>query len=254
MRHFKTPLSRKFVAASSQYLEHAAAALTAVPFTMACWFLSDSATLDQTLISINRSTSFQRGWALMAAGATAGDPIRLRGNNGVDSNSDTATGYTVGQWTHAAGVATGSGAGEAAAFINGTAGVAGNATNGGGAVQDRTSVGRQIAAAATREPMSGQIVWPAIWKVALSAADVQRLASGESPLNVRPESLIFFPDFTGANTEFGIRATYPLVNSGTTPVNGTAFLRQEIRKPRRRFNIAGAAASRLLNLRRRACA
>jgi hypothetical protein len=40
--------------------------------------------------------------------------------------------------------------------------------------------------------IAGNIAHPAIWNVALTDAEVAMLASGLSPLRVRPQSLIFY--------------------------------------------------------------
>jgi len=42
----------------------------------------------------------------------------------------------------------------------------------------------------TAQEMDGDLAEAAIWNIALSDADVARLATGESPLSVRPDALV----------------------------------------------------------------
>ena len=71
-------MARKFVRASNQYLWTASPAAVAVPISMACWFNSDSLTVDQFLISIIDHSAGAIGdfFALSLAGSSGGDSVQ----------------------------------------------------------------------------------------------------------------------------------------------------------------------------------
>lgn len=239
MRHFKTPLARRFNG-TSQYLASSSAIIAAEPFTMACWFLSASSTAAQNLISIDRglANGFYR---LAAMGNVAGDPIRChkQADAGTDGPADSTTGYTANTWTHACGVWAADN--SRIAYCNGR-GAGTNTTNVADPSVTQSSIG-VLRINVNTQFMDGLIVWPVVWNITLTVLDVERLALGAHPFTIHPESIVAFWDWDGADTEFGLRGTYPLTNTGSTPVNGPGFLRQEIRKPRRRFNSVGGGAA-----------
>lgn len=253
---YKPTFARGFTRASSHKLQVNSTPVTAVPITMACWFLSDSITVNQTLMSIaaSGSAAFSNQFGLFASGANAGDPIQAYAQSGGGGTlASSTTGYSANCWSHAAAVfATTT---SKSAFING--GSKGtNTTSQAPAGVDRISIGL-TAQSTSGDAMSGMIAWPAIWNVALADVDIAALASGAHPATIHPESLVAFWDWTGAETEFGLKAAYPLTNTGSVPVTGPAFLRTRIPRPwvlgagyvaaatgnrRRRTIICGAAA------------
>lgn len=235
MRTFKTPLARKFVAASSQSLDVDTPVVTAAPFTMACWFNATAATGHQTLMFIGDKDASDQYFHLSLNNITNAR-VSLQSRNGATLPAASATtDFVINRWHHACGVT--SAANARSAFLDG-GGKATDATSVTPSGADRTSIGRLGRSSPTLY-FGGYLVLPTIWNIALSDDEVLRLASGAHPLAVRPEAIVAHWDWTGANTEFGLRGTYPLVNSGSVPVNGPAFLSQPIGK-RRRFNSVAA--------------
>ena len=182
-------MARNFDDASSHGLSVASAPLTAYPFTMACWFNSDDATITQILMSICDSASANEEWSLRAAGAVAGDPIRFTSRTGgTNRNADTTVGYSTGAWTHACAV--GVSATNRSVYINGGS-VGTNVTSSTPTSLDTFSIG----VSAISVPfgyMSGDIAEAAIWNVALAAEDVARLALALDPRMVRPQGLVAY--------------------------------------------------------------
>lgn len=181
-------MARNFDRASSHFLEHAVALVTAAPFTFAAWIKTSNVTDVQTIMNVERSTTSADGWQLSVRGDVAGDPIRWQSQRSTVSSCDTTTGITAGTWHHAAGV-------EAAGnsrtvYLDG----GNSATNGTSKVPtniDVTAIGRRSNGTPTNY-FDGDIAEAAIWNVALSAADVAALAKGVSPFFVRPGNIIAY--------------------------------------------------------------
>lgn len=66
-------------------------------------------------------------------------------------------------------------------------------------------------------PARGYLAHPAIWDVALEDSEVLALASGLTPLQVRPQNLKFYTPYLGRNTsDIDIAGKIALTTSGTT--------------------------------------
>ena len=179
-------MAREFDLNASNYLSVADAPITAAPFTMACWFLSDSATQFQSLIAIGDSAGSDR-FVLAAAGNTGGDPVQLGVVAGAGStNTNTTTGYSTGVWHHAcASIASST---SRSVYIDGGSKVTTTASR--VPSVNATHVGVRVSAGTPGLPHDGRIAHVAIWDVALTDDEVASLAKGISPLLVRPASLI----------------------------------------------------------------
>src|SRR3990167_9143358 len=176
-------MARLFDDASTQSLVVASVPLTAYPFTMACWFNSNDATITQALMAISDSGSTNEGWTLLASGAVAGDPIRFNSRTGgVNAFASTSSGYSTGAWIHACAV--GVSATDRSVYINGGS-VGTNVTNATPSSLDTLSIG-VIQTSAPSSYFSGDIADAAIWNIALAAEDVARLALALDPRMVHP--------------------------------------------------------------------
>ncbi len=240
MQPFKTPLARLFKGSEELEVTPFAAPVTAVPLTMACWFQPTSTTAANTQALMLLGDTGVTNRFLMAADGSGVDTLSVQ-TGAVSAN--TTTPFIAGRWHHACGVW--AAVNSRTAYLD----AGGKATNTGSSTP--AGVSRCVIGARYNTTLglrfTGQIVWPAIWNIALSEEDVARLAMGASPLTIKPESLVAFWDWTGAQTEFGLRGTYPLVNNATLPVDGPGFLAQVVGK-RRRFNSVAAGGG---NRRRR---
>jgi hypothetical protein len=215
-------VARLLTSTSSEYLEYAGGLLTATPLTMACWFYSPSTSLSMILMSLCNSASTpwaRNSFYLQASGATAGDPVSAGTvDASAGSQANTSTGWSANTWTHACGVWTS--ATDRAAFING--GSKGTQTT--SRVPsgiDRMNLGGLRNGTPTGY-LNGRIAEAAIWNVALSDQEVAALASGLSPLKMRPTALV------GYWPIWGIHSPEPSLHpsGGTRPdmsVTGTAL-------------------------------
>lgn len=187
-------MSRLFDDASTQYLSEAAAPVSATPLTLAGWFRSDDATVEQMIVAVGVNGSPNNRWSLSIAGQAAGDPVRATARTTSSQSSDTGTGYSVNTWHHAAGVFVS--ATSRFAYIDGTVATesTGSRTPSGmdqcriGAIGDATLL------------MSGRIAEVGIWNVALTAGEVAALARGVSPLRIRPGNLVRYYPIRGVQS------------------------------------------------------
>ncbi len=204
-------MARLFDDAASQYLEHAAAVVAAPPFTMACWFNTDDATVYQCLMAIGASGDGTNRHNLVALTNSEGRYLRMQTQAGAsNSMANTTTTYTVGVWAHACGIV--SAANARNVRCNG-GGLGTDATN---AAPTGVNVTRIGIRAAGGLPMSGHIAFPCIWNAALTGDEVASLAYGLWPGLVPPESIVALWPLRGDATEIDIVGGYGLTVSGAT--------------------------------------
>ena len=183
-------MSVLFDNAASEYLEYSGAIVSAYPFTLACWFYSDDATIDQELMAVGNPATNSNYWSLRAAGAVGGDPVQVIVESISDNETSTSTGFSANTWHHACGVFTSST--SRTAYIDGGSSATGT-TDLTPTSPNLSRIGFSVRLAPV-DPryMSGRIAEAAIWDVALSAAEVVSLAKGFAPLFIRPASLVAY--------------------------------------------------------------
>ena len=175
---------------TSEYLLTTTTPITAGPLTIACRFNSDIDTAPDALVGIYDSAS-NDCFSLRVRGDVAGDPVDLQVTAGgsFGSPARTTTGFTAGTWHHAAGVVNSST--SVSAFIDGGSKHTVNPAVGDPGSLDRVAVGAQGNATLSLA-FDGAVAEAGIWNIALSDADIIALASGLSPLLVRPSELMFY--------------------------------------------------------------
>jgi hypothetical protein len=179
-------MARLFVNASSEYLRSSATPVSGVPFTMACWFESGDNTNTRYLMGLGDSSQADEFYVLVAAGASGGDPIDFfRITTGTSDDVNTSTGYSAGTWHHACGVAAATN--DIAVYLDGGGKQAGS-TDVSISGWDNVSIGTSPDSTPSLH-FDGSIAEAAVWNAALTDAEVASLATGLSPLLVRPGSL-----------------------------------------------------------------
>lgn len=182
-------MARLFDDASTHYLENAAAVLTAYPFTMAAWAKSNDATVLQTVMGLGNAAAGSPYHVLQFAGATVGDPIVYRMNEGTGQVlSTTSTGYTANTWHHVCAV--GRSATSRDVYIDGGS-KGSEATNRAFGTCTRTAIGRRTLLTPSNY-FSGDIAEAAFWSTDLTDAEVALLAKPVSPLLIRPDALVAY--------------------------------------------------------------
>ena len=174
---------------TDDYIETATAVVTAAQLSMACLFNSDSITAQQALMSIHNGTENQM-FNLQAMGSIAGDPIRAQTVAGGSAvNADSATGYSLTTWTHAA--ARFASATDRRAYINGVGGTA-NTTSRTPSGVNTTALGYVYAAGVRARFLNGRLAEAAIWNTDLTDDEFAALADGYRPTLIRPNKLVFY--------------------------------------------------------------
>ena len=174
---------------TTQYLSVSSAPITALPFTMAAWFNSDSVVAGQVILSLdNGATAFQ-GYRLLAAGTVAGDPLRADTGGAFPNVSlDSSIGYTANTWNHAAGVFTQP---SVSVSLNGSV----NSTTSNFTTfptVNRFNIGIRLSSGIPGLYLDGRTAEVGIWNAALTAAEIASLAKGMTCDKVRPQSLVFY--------------------------------------------------------------
>lgn len=202
----------------NDFIEGASAVVTAVPLTMACWFRPVNVTTNFSLMSLSVDTGATDRFVLQAAGAIAGDPVRLQITQaGTTSNAAvSASGYTANNWWHAAGVFTS--ATSRKAFISGVGGTA-DTTNLTPSGVNRTGMGYHTTSGTRGTFMNGRIAEAAIWNEALTDAEIASLARGFRPSLIRPDKLVFYSPLIRESVD--VRANLSLTTSGAVVAEHT---------------------------------
>lgn len=184
-------MSILFAGVSTQYLENTSTPpVTGPPFTMACWYRATSIpTYGQALISLNdgSNTNF---FSLRSLQST-GQIIALTLKTGFSQGSTTSGGVSVGVWAHACGVFPSTT--SRTAYLDGIAAT----ENTGSSVPTGITQMNIARLPNSTQRADGDIGEVSIWNVALTAAEVAVLASGVSPLFVRPASLVYYGHLHG---------------------------------------------------------
>lgn len=198
-------MARHCTAANTQRIEADTAAVTAVPLTLACWFMAMDTTTEHCLVFVGDKGSSNNYFFLAASGNAGGDPIRAYTRDAVSNVVAASTAaYTANVWQHAAAVyaATNS----RVAYLNG--GNSGTETTIAVPVgPNRTSIGR-VGRNVPFAYLDGLVAEVGIWNVALSASEIAALAQRVSPLHVQAANLVGYwplygvadpePDYSGA--------------------------------------------------------
>jgi hypothetical protein len=181
---------------TSQYLNVGSAPVSGAPLTLACWFNSDSATTNQTILGISADIvgigNVSNWFRIRLAGAVAGDPVQAEAAvSPTFAGASSSVGYTTGSWHHACGVFSNNA--SRTIYLDGA-----NSSTNTTSVSPTGLNGIQIGAIYHEDLNSivnytdGRIAEVGIWNAALTAAEVASLAKGMTCDKVRPQSLVFY--------------------------------------------------------------
>lgn len=173
---------------TNQWLSCSSAPAASLPLTMACWFNSEDATINQQLIGL-WDTSNAYYWGLFADGTQTGDPVRIFAFSGPASTVSTTSGYTANKWHHACGVIASTT--SRTVYIDG--GSSATSTVSHTLTPNALRLGRFVSGAGVPSLyLKGSLAEVGIWTVELTAAEIASLARGVSCRLVRPQSLVFY--------------------------------------------------------------
>lgn len=174
-------MARRFVLASSQYLEYSGAVVTATPLTMACWLRTNNTTDTQALLCLGNTGA--ASYFMMGVEPTRS--FALLSQTGISSQAVSTVAPAAGCWQHVTAVFASST--SRAAYVNGR-GKGTNTTSLTPSGMNVTNVGRYRFSSAGYYT-DGVVADAAIWNAALTDAEVLLLAQGVLPPQIRPQSL-----------------------------------------------------------------
>ena len=216
---YKPAVGRKFVAGSTQYLEIDSAPVTGVPFSTFLRFNTEDLTNVQAAFFLGDLDVTADYFAIMLRGDVAGDPVycTTRSAAAGSVNAVTTTGFMSGRWHSVLAVQAttalrwvtldGEGYGEETTTVTPTIDT------------PRISIGR-LGDSTPSDYASSIFAQVCLWNVALSRAEGSRMAAGEHPSTIRPESIVALWDFEGTEKEKNVQLWRPL-NYILTNTNGS---------------------------------
>lgn len=201
-------MARLFNDALSEYLRHAAAVVSGVPFAMACWFNLDDAGVSSILMSIDNGNN---ELYILHARKSIADAVAAMAYSGEWEIALTTTGITVDQWHHACAIFPSDT--DRYAYIDGGSKGTHPGTESVGTVT-QTVIGSYKSL--TSGFMSGMIAEAAIWDLSNwpGATGADKAAAFEKilPSLAKGFSPLFFP--------LGLKAYWPLVRNLKDKVTG----------------------------------
>lgn len=202
-------MARAFISASDQQLFSSAAAVSAYPASMFCWWYSTNDAGAHDLVAVGSSLTLQ---ILMSTGD--GHVIAAVNNGGI-AYADNTDGYSTNTWNNS--LATFGSSTNRKLYLNGGS-AATNTTSKAFPTVDETIIAARATGYTSLE-FDGNIAELAIWNVEISAAEYAVLNAGYSPLFIRPQSLVaYWPLIGRTSPEIDIVGGYnmTLTNSPTT--------------------------------------
>lgn len=176
---------------TSDYIEHGAAVVSALPITMACWFYNAQHPIGVSwgLTTIGDSAASSRVQLYLSE-----TTLRAITVSTVPSGAEaTVDGLKVNQWQHGCGVWASTT--DRRVFLNGRKGT--NATSIVLGTPTATTFGARYSSGVRGSFMNGLIDKAAIWNVALDDSEVYLLSRGYYPDQIRRGNLVAYWDMEG---------------------------------------------------------
>lgn len=198
---------------SGDYLYYTSAILTGEPLTLACWFLPDNVTGAFTIVALGTSGigGPRNEFGLLVVN---GALWAIEQDASVFKYATPSVGVSIGNLYHGCGVFSSST--SRAAYLNG-----GNKGTNTDSVSPAISGGTltrigQRCNDGDNQKFDGLIAEVAAWNVALTDAEVAVLATGMSPLAVRPASLVaYWPLIGKYSPEIDVVGGFGMTLTGT---------------------------------------
>ena len=188
--------------------------ITTFPITISAWAKTNAVGAAQVIAGIFNSASGLDRNCILLYQRTTGGISTLIGSATANNQSDTgAAVVTAGTWYHACGTATS--ATSYSSFLNGASKNTNTVSTSPTGI-NRVSIGLEDASTGGA-PFNGSIAEVGIWNVVLADAEIDLLAKGIKPTQLRPDKLIFyFPLISDNVTVVGNNAPVSLVGSLST--------------------------------------
>lgn len=227
---------------STHYLQSGAntAGFANEPLTFAIWFQADINTAAEQIFGTGEDASTNNAFRLLVRGDLAGDPVQfITRQTAADDTVNTSTGFTVGTWHHACGIAAATN--DRRVFIDGGSKGTDTSTTDVAIGNSSISIGAWRANGSTFNPFNGRLAEAGIWTVALTDEEVLSLARGMSPLLVRPQSLVFYAPIVRGLGD--VKGGLTLTASGATVATHPRVIMPKKRQP---YSVAAAGGGGLV--------
>jgi hypothetical protein len=181
--------ARTFAHASSQYLSAATPGVTSMPITLSGWVnIASLYGQNQAVVCLGSNTTNNNRYYLLVTTSGATGALAKASSTAVQATS-TST-LSTGSWHHVCAVFTSS-TSRAAYLDGGNKGTDATSASPSSAAITSTFIGR-CTSSTTDNYMEGTIAQCAVWNVALTDPEVASLATGLTPLHVRPNNLVHY--------------------------------------------------------------
>ena len=198
--------ARRFDGSSGMRLRTTQTPVTAEPLSMACW--GNSQALGTAIwVGSDNSGAERDAWLIHLNSGPNAQAISMLAGSANDPSSFTAHSVTGLDWFHQAGVF----ASDLSRLVYLT-GVAGTENTASRAVADTECMTIGIQEKITTGKYDGDIFWPCIWNVALTAGEILALAQRVPPWEIRPQNIVAMPDMRTGYDPF-LKAKWEILNS-----------------------------------------
>jgi hypothetical protein len=220
-------MSRLFDDASTQYLLHSAAVVTAAPTTFSIWFYQDDTAVNCSIFKVG-DTDALSGFGLNTLSGPGAIQWQSR-LGGTNRTVDSTANWSANTWHHALGMEIS--AASRKIYLDG-----GNDAENTPSVTptniDNAAIGAWATNSAVVQHFSGMLAHGAFWDAELNTSEIAALAGGVLPIYVRPQNLVaYWPLINAGSPEIDYwRGRYPMTLNGG-PTVGTSNPPVQLLKP-----------------------
>lgn len=202
-----------FITVNTDYIQYASAAVTAYPFTMACWMYPDTLTAFRTGLAVGPQSSAA---VTQRIGLNSTSAVAQSEGTGGAFSAATLVAPSTGQWNHVTGVF--ASAASRSVFLNGANKASDTGSTTFSTSINRTLIGIRLRSNTYAQGMDGKIAECAIWDTDLTDDEVASLAQGVRADLIKPQNLVFYAPI--------IRETIDVVGALAPTTNGTPAVYQ----------------------------
>jgi len=206
-------MSRCFEKSNDDYIEVGnipALNLTGKEITVVAWIMLESTVSEGKILAkwADAGAKFQ-----YLLSTNSGDKCQFAIFNGGTKIAVGTSALLVGVWYHLAGTYDGS---NVKIYCNGTLEDSTPETGNIASTTAPVRIGAGSGGLGTENPFDGEIGHTAIWDKPLTAGEVESLANGINPLNIRGESILFYAPLNGQDPEYDLIGGLDLTVNGAT--------------------------------------
>jgi len=206
-------MSRCFEKSNNDYIEVGnvpALNLIGDEITLSAWIKLESVSYEGKIIAkwADAGAKFQ-----YLLSTNSGDQCLFAIFNGGTQIAQGTSGLIIGTWYHIVGTYDGS---NVKIYCNGTLEDSTPATGNMPSTTAPVRIGAGSGGFGTENPFDGEIGHTSIWDKPLTDGEVESLANGINPLNIRSESILFYAPLNGQDPEYDVTGGLNMTVNGPT--------------------------------------